>query len=237
MTPLPKPGEDDPSPEPSEDEPLPEWETAIRRAYLRLVDAKIERGDRGHDLVGKLTYESEAPIWLAISDALGACLVAPEGQGSLPNEMVAEIIFAIDTIVRTHQNSEQFKVLVKRGRRHGPQLIEDKHAAVLFLRACKDGLIDESQLEKILLDKNHIDKSQCDGRPPIDWLAEWFGMTEIRSFQRWAKEFADERTEVFRPDDDDDIRAGLIVTLARKGGEHWQVFGPPPKKKRKEAKK
>lgn len=207
---------DDPSPEPSEYDPLPEWETEIRRAYFRLVDAKIERAERGHDLVGELTYESEAPVWLAISDALGACLDAPKGQGVLPNEMVVDIKLAIDTIL-TRKFPETFKKLVKKGNRNGPPLIEDKRAAVLYFRACEDGLIDDPQ--------------------PIEKLAGWFGMTEIRWLKDWPKKFTDVRTEAFRPDDHDDIRAGLIETLARKSGEHWQEFGrSAPKKKNKDKK-
>ena len=182
----------------------------VWQAYHRFLDARIERSDRGDDIVDRLTARREGPIWQAMHDALVA-YCDPENHPAgkvpiepFPPEMALECAFLIDEML-TGQTPEVCRVLSRRGRHDLPSQIHDKRLAVLYIRACHAGWIDDIS--------------------PRRTIADWFGSHE-RTPGRWLKtpSFADISPKDFRTDLDADDRANLITVLARKSGEHYQAF-------------
>ncbi len=182
----------------------------VWQAYHRFLDAKIERSDRGDDIVDRLTARSERPIWQAMHDALRAYCHPenhPDGKVPIerfPPEMALECADLIAEML-TGQTPEVCRVLSRPGRRHLPSQIDDKRSAVSYIQACDAGLIDDPS--------------------PRRTIAYWFGSHE-RTPYRWLADpaFADTSPEDFLPDRAADDRANRITVLARKSGAHYQAF-------------
>ena len=174
----------------------------------RFVDAKIERGRRGHDNVDNLTWESETPIWEAIRDAL-RLYHTPGNTQPFPVEMALELAHAINTLLTGHQ-PYAFRALRKRpGKRLLPEEYDAIRHGVMYMRACDAGLIDDKSSRRTI----------------FKWFGG-FGELNIRTVQYWLKapQNADVSVESFRQDLRDDDRARLIATLARKSGELYGFY-------------
>ena len=169
----------------------------MHKAYMRFVNARIDRSKAENDGNDKSFKDANRSFWAAIRDAVG---LHRQSQEAIPEEMTFEIETELNYLL-AGVGPPTISRLGLIGKHRTPAEENDKRWAVMYIRACRTGLIKD--------------------RKPMKTLCVWFKMNSARTLYNWQKMVDDVNVDDFRPELSDEARSDLISELAQSSGLHW----------------
>lgn len=177
----------------------------VSEAYGRFVTARLGRTAKDRDTEGRLHWESERQLWEAARDVLRA-YHRPGNASPFPQELAHWLADAADELL-TGRLPESIGLLQRAGTAgYGPRLRSDMEAAVLYVRAAKAGLVEDTS--------------------PVRTVAAAYDISE-ETYRDWRRKHGAARVtdpQVFLPELTDHERAEATITLMRKSAESYRRF-------------
>jgi hypothetical protein len=133
----------------------------MHKAYGRFVSARVDRAIAEDRDDGKAIKEANRNLWAAAKDMVR---LHRQTQEPIPEEVAFEIETELGYLVAGVEPPTLSK-LGLRGRHRTPAEENDKRSAVMYICACRAGLIDDPN--------------------PLKTLCGWFRMNDPRTLQRW----------------------------------------------------